>query len=594
MHAIDVVPTILEFAGVPFPTVVDGVEQKPLAGRERSPYTFDGADEPERHTVQYSEMFGCRALYHGRVEGGRRITTSSSTSRVSTSALGAVRPALPIRRNATTSPSSPSRSVRRDGRSLVGRGRGQRCAAARQPPVLRVRARASLLRRAAVAIRLLARSSTGARERRRQHPQPPAHGRRPRAHERPARRRRARPRDRCSAVVVPRRRRTSLPASSTTFAGWRVYRVDAPMPRRCPPGVHTLAVQFDPPDVVLSVDGTWIAEGQIKRALWSRPSLTNGDSPSGFRPPTSRPPTPTTAAESRPPASSTASRSTSRRTVRRPRSRSAGRRSTRNHPRWMRVALRAPDVRRSHGANENSIEAVDRGRERDRVRSPARAVEGVAARSPRRSGRTCRRRRTIVERCRRRSHRPSAPRARIELASYLDDDDIAAAEKIDAQRLRHGRGVRPPAAIRSVGCRSVCDSWVVQTNAASLEDAVGVAAASLINPPRRLLAEDEERRPQHRDQSRFGRKSDDQLSSDTSSFGNDVQLGSEFEHPPAVRPVARNSVRCRRIPLSAWRDAGSDRRRCRRGTRHRRVASSSGRSGRHNLVLALLNGAPAP
>src|SRR5581483_5139916 len=62
VHAVDVVPTVLELAGIEFPRVVDGVEQKPLAGVSFA-YSFDGADEPERHTVQYSEMFGCRALY---------------------------------------------------------------------------------------------------------------------------------------------------------------------------------------------------------------------------------------------------------------------------------------------------------------------------------------------------------------------------------------------------------------------------------------------------------------------------------------------------------------------------------------------------
>jgi arylsulfatase len=54
-----------------------------------------------------------------------------------------------------------------------------------------------------------------------------------------------------------------------------VYRVDAPLPPSLAPGAHTLAVRFDPPNVSLLVDDAVIGEGQIKRTLWSRLSLTN-------------------------------------------------------------------------------------------------------------------------------------------------------------------------------------------------------------------------------------------------------------------------------------------------------------------------------
>ena len=48
-HVIDIVPTIYEAAGITPPTVMDGVEQKPLEGVSLV-YTFDNAKAPTRHT----------------------------------------------------------------------------------------------------------------------------------------------------------------------------------------------------------------------------------------------------------------------------------------------------------------------------------------------------------------------------------------------------------------------------------------------------------------------------------------------------------------------------------------------------------------
>jgi arylsulfatase len=61
-HCIDVAPTILEAIGIPEPKVVDGIEQEPMDGTSFL-YTFDEAEAPERHTVQYFEMYGSRAIY---------------------------------------------------------------------------------------------------------------------------------------------------------------------------------------------------------------------------------------------------------------------------------------------------------------------------------------------------------------------------------------------------------------------------------------------------------------------------------------------------------------------------------------------------
>ncbi|TWU67048.1 arylsulfatase [Crateriforma conspicua] len=61
-HVIDVVPTILEAIGVPQPKVVDGIPQRPIEGVSMV-YSFDNPDAADRHTIQYFEMFGNRALY---------------------------------------------------------------------------------------------------------------------------------------------------------------------------------------------------------------------------------------------------------------------------------------------------------------------------------------------------------------------------------------------------------------------------------------------------------------------------------------------------------------------------------------------------
>ena len=60
---IDIMPTLLEAAGVPAPTSINGVPQKPIEGTSLV-YTFDDAKVPSKHTKQYFEMFGNRAIYH--------------------------------------------------------------------------------------------------------------------------------------------------------------------------------------------------------------------------------------------------------------------------------------------------------------------------------------------------------------------------------------------------------------------------------------------------------------------------------------------------------------------------------------------------
>ena len=64
-HMIDIVPTILEAAGIPQPETVNGVTQKPIEGVSMA-YTWDkaNANVPSTRSTQYFEMFANRAIYH--------------------------------------------------------------------------------------------------------------------------------------------------------------------------------------------------------------------------------------------------------------------------------------------------------------------------------------------------------------------------------------------------------------------------------------------------------------------------------------------------------------------------------------------------
>jgi arylsulfatase len=61
-HVIDIAPTILEAAGLPEPKVVNGTPQIPIQGVSMA-YSFDDPAAKDRHTTQYFEMFGNRAMY---------------------------------------------------------------------------------------------------------------------------------------------------------------------------------------------------------------------------------------------------------------------------------------------------------------------------------------------------------------------------------------------------------------------------------------------------------------------------------------------------------------------------------------------------
>jgi len=86
-HVIDIVPTILEAAGIKQPEMVDGIKQSPIEGTSLA-YTFDAKNtkEPSRHKIQYFEMRGQYALYH---EGW---LLSTKVNRAPWEAFGAANP----------------------------------------------------------------------------------------------------------------------------------------------------------------------------------------------------------------------------------------------------------------------------------------------------------------------------------------------------------------------------------------------------------------------------------------------------------------------------------------------------------------------
>jgi arylsulfatase A-like enzyme len=73
-HVIDLAPTILEAAGLPQPSFVNGIQQLPMHGASMLSY-FDDVDAKEQHELQYFEMFCNRGIYH---EGWTAVTRHST------------------------------------------------------------------------------------------------------------------------------------------------------------------------------------------------------------------------------------------------------------------------------------------------------------------------------------------------------------------------------------------------------------------------------------------------------------------------------------------------------------------------------------
>src|SRR5262249_672100 len=76
-HVVDIVPTLLEAIGIPQPTMINGIAQRPIEGVSMT-YTWDhaNANAPSQRRTQYFEIFGNRAIYH---DGWIACTTPIAT-----------------------------------------------------------------------------------------------------------------------------------------------------------------------------------------------------------------------------------------------------------------------------------------------------------------------------------------------------------------------------------------------------------------------------------------------------------------------------------------------------------------------------------
>ena len=62
-HVIDIMPTIMEAAGLEHPELVYGVKQAPVEGVSMV-YTWDNPEQPSKRQTQYFEMLGNQGIYH--------------------------------------------------------------------------------------------------------------------------------------------------------------------------------------------------------------------------------------------------------------------------------------------------------------------------------------------------------------------------------------------------------------------------------------------------------------------------------------------------------------------------------------------------
>ena len=286
VHAVDILPTLLEVIGLDAPDTVEGVVQRPLDGVSFA-YTFDDPDAPERHTTQYYEMLGCRALYDG---GWKAVTYHE---------IQADQPGLDrspwelydLRADPTEchdlAHEQPERLAAMVERWWAEAERNDVLPIDNRPFSEMVFGRPS---------------AVPPRSRYTYWP-----GRAPVP----------------ESVAVNVRGRTHLVTAHVTvpegadvvegvllvqgsvlggwsfhllrdgrlvyvhnLAGWRSYRVEAAVAPlgRLAPGDHTLAMRFAPPHVDLLVDGELVGSGKVSRTIWSRFSLTGAGLTAGWSP----------------------------------------------------------------------------------------------------------------------------------------------------------------------------------------------------------------------------------------------------------------------------------------------------------------------
>ncbi len=286
VHAIDVVPTLLEVIGLDAPDLVAGVSQRPLDGVSFA-YTFADGAAPERHTTQYYEMFGCRALYH---EGWKAVTYHE----IQDDAPGLDQVPWELY-DLRTDPAEchdladaePERLAAMVERWWVEAERNHVLPIDNRPFSEMVFGRPST-----VPERSRYRYWPG----RAPVPESVAVNVRSRAHTITAHltvHDAVRPLEGVLAVQGSVLGGWSFHVLADgrlvyvhNLAGWRTYRVEAPISPdgRLSAGDHTLAMRFDPPHVELLVDGEVVGGGEVRRTIWSRFSLTGAGLTAGWSP----------------------------------------------------------------------------------------------------------------------------------------------------------------------------------------------------------------------------------------------------------------------------------------------------------------------
>jgi arylsulfatase len=283
VHAIDIAPTLLELIGVEAPATVGGVPQEPLDGVSFAS-TLDDADAPEVHTTQYYEMLGCRALYQ---EGWKAVTYHDVQFdepgldrapwelydlRADPSECHDLAEAHPERLEAMIDrwwvEAERNRVLPLDNRPFSELVFGRPSAVAPRTRYTYHPHRAPVPESVAVNVRGRAHTITA-------HvtvePGTPV----------------------LEGVLAVQGSVLGgwsfhLLADGRlcyvhNLAGWRLYRVEADIGALAP-GDHRLSFRFDPPRAELAVDDVVVGEGEVRRTVWSRFSLTGAGLTVGWSP----------------------------------------------------------------------------------------------------------------------------------------------------------------------------------------------------------------------------------------------------------------------------------------------------------------------
>jgi len=287
VHAIDVLPTLLELIGIAAPDSVAGVEQASIDGTSFASSLRDGA-APEHHTTQYYEMLGCRAMY----DRGWKAVTYHQVQLEDPGLDVAPWELYDLRADPSEchdlADEHPERLAELIELWWVEAERNQVLPLDNRPFSELV-----FERPLSVAPRARYTYWPG----RMPVPESVAVNVRARAHEITAHITVHSGLDAAEGVLAVQGSVLGgwsfhLLASADgggrlvyvhNLAGWRLYRVEAEI-AALQPGDHTLGFRFDPPHAELLVDGEVVGTGEVKRTIWSRFSLTGAGLTAGWSP----------------------------------------------------------------------------------------------------------------------------------------------------------------------------------------------------------------------------------------------------------------------------------------------------------------------